>query len=89
MIFDWTFSTGEKFTFEQAAAQAFIYLIGGFETSSTTMQFTLYELALNHKIQAKVREEIKQVLAKHNGELTYEAVMTEMEYLGRVVDGMK
>lgn len=75
----------DKFTFEQAAAQAFIFFIGGFETSSTTMQFTLYELALNQDIQNRVREEIKRVLAKHKGEWTYEAVH-EMEYLGRVVD---
>lgn len=50
------------------------------------MQFTLYELALNQNIQTKVREEIKRVIAKHNGELTYEGMM-EMEYLGRVIEG--
>lgn len=53
------------------------------------MQFALYELARNQEVQNKLREEIKRVSAKHKGELTYEAVMSEMEYLGRVVDGKK
>lgn len=79
----------ERFSFEQAAAQAFAFYIGGFETTSSTLQFALYELAINPDIQTKVRKEIKHVLAKNKGELTYEAVMTEMEYLGRVFDGKK
>lgn len=77
---------GEKFTFEQLAAQAYIFYVGGFETLSTLAQFILYELAKNQDLQNKLREEIKRVLAKHNGEVTYEAVF-EMNLLGRVIDG--
>lgn len=76
----------EKFTFLQLAAQAFIFFVGGFETTATTIQFTLYELSKNQEIQKKLRNEIKRVLAKHNGQVTYEAVY-EMEYMGRVMDG--
>lgn len=71
---------------EQAAAQAFVFFLGGFETSSTTMQFTLYELALNPDIQNKTREEIARVLAKHDGKMTYDGLM-EMTYLDRVISG--
>jgi len=50
------------------------------------MQFALYELSLHQEIQEKVRKEILKVLAKHNGEMTYEAIY-EMDYLGLIIDG--
>ncbi|XP_037926221.1 probable cytochrome P450 6a20 [Hermetia illucens] len=75
----------EKLTLEQVAAQAFVFFVAGFETSSTTMMFALYELALNQEIQDKLRTEINTVCAKHGGRLTYEA-MNDMVYLGQVVN---
>ena len=50
------------------------------------MQFALYEMAMNPPMQEKLRSEIKNTLAKHKNEITYEAVF-EMEYLGRFIDG--
>jgi cytochrome P450 family 6 len=67
-------------------AQAFSFLVGGYETSATTLSFALYELALHPEIQHRLRAEILQVLKKHNGELTYDG-MQEMSYLDRVVSG--
>ncbi|KAI7815421.1 cytochrome p450 [Rhyzopertha dominica] len=78
---------GEGLTIHQMAAQAFVFFIAGFETSSTTMSFCLYELSINEHIQNKVREEVKEILDKHGGKMTYEA-MQDMKYLGQVIDGM-
>jgi cytochrome P450 family 6 len=73
-------------TEEQIAAQAFVFFAAGFETSSTTMSFCLYELALNSSIQECVQKEIDAVLKKHGNKITYEAIQ-EMEYLDNTISG--
>ncbi|XP_016997433.2 probable cytochrome P450 6a21 [Drosophila takahashii] len=71
-------------TIEQIAAQAFVFFAAGFETSSTTMGFALYELAQNQDIQARVREEVLEVCEKYKGDFTYESVQ-ELVYLNQVI----
>jgi cytochrome P450 family 6 len=66
--------------------QAFVFLIGGYETSAATLSFALYELALHPEIQQSLRAEILQVLSKTDGQLTYEGIH-DMSYLDRVVSG--
>ena len=68
------------------AAQAFVFYLAGLETSSATMTFCLYELAMNPDIQERVRNEIDNVLDRHGGNITYESFF-EMEYLDKVVHG--
>lgn len=58
----------------------------GFETSSTTMNFSLYELALNQDIQNKLRDEINSAIERHGGKLTYETMM-DIPYLDQVING--
>jgi cytochrome P450 family 6 len=67
-------------------AQALSFIIGGYETTSSTLSFALYELALHPEVQQSLRAEILQVLSKHNGKLTYDGIR-DMSYLDRVVLG--
>ncbi|XP_034479621.1 cytochrome P450 6a2-like [Drosophila innubila] len=68
----------------ELAAQVFVFYLAGFETSSSTMSYCLYELAQHTDIQDKLREEVLSVLENHNGELTYECIK-DMHYLDQVI----
>ncbi|XP_012062211.1 PREDICTED: probable cytochrome P450 6a13 [Atta cephalotes] len=66
------------------AAQAFGFFAAGYETSSNTIAFCLYELALNQEIQDKTRREVHNAIGTRDGKLTYDAVQ-EMKYLDMVI----
>ncbi|KAJ8933141.1 hypothetical protein NQ318_003169 [Aromia moschata] len=76
---------GTSLTMDELAAQCFIFFLAGFETSSTTMTFTLFELATHPDIQDKVREEIESVLARHEDKMTYDS-LSELKYMKQVID---
>ncbi|XP_066257293.1 probable cytochrome P450 6a13 [Euwallacea similis] len=74
-----------NFTFEDLIGNVISFFIAGFDTSSSTMHFALYELCRNPELQEKTRREILRVLGDHNGEITYESLQ-EMTYLRQVID---
>lgn len=63
-----------------------MFFVAGFDTSSSTMNFAIYELAQQPDIQEKLRQEINEVLEKNSGQITYES-LAEMTYLQQVIDG--
>ncbi|XP_046751464.1 probable cytochrome P450 6a13 [Diprion similis] len=76
-------TASDKITMLEGAAQAFVFWVAGFETSSSTATHCLYEMAMNQDIQDTLSEEMNRVLEKFGG-LTYDAIM-EMTYLHKVV----
>ncbi|XP_076241485.1 cytochrome P450 6a2-like [Calliopsis andreniformis] len=72
-----------KLTESLLVSQAFVFFVAGFETSSTAISNTLYELARNQDIQDKLREEIREYYEKCNGEWQYENV-NSMPFLNLV-----
>ncbi|XP_055852789.1 probable cytochrome P450 6a20 [Episyrphus balteatus] len=74
----------EGMTMDEVAAQSFVFFLAGFETSSTTMGFALFELALNQDIQDRLRAEINNQFDKNGGKLTYDS-MAEMDYMDKVM----
>jgi len=67
-------------------AKALVVLLAGFDTSGSTLTFALYELAFHPEIQQSVRDELRKVLIKHDGKLTYDGIKN-MSYLDRVLSG--
>ncbi|CRL05219.1 CLUMA_CG018250, isoform A [Clunio marinus] len=70
-------------SFNEIAANSFVFFVAGFETSSSVATFALYELALNQEIQERLRQEIEDTVAAHDNKVTYEGIM-EMKYLDMV-----
>ncbi|GBM26736.1 Cytochrome P450 3A25 [Araneus ventricosus] len=69
---------------DELVAQSVIFFTAGYDTTSSTLSFATYQLALNPDIQDKLREEVDIVLQNTNGELTYEAIKN-MKYLDNVI----
>ncbi|XP_058837439.1 cytochrome P450 9e2-like [Topomyia yanbarensis] len=69
----------------EMVAQCLIFFLAGFDTVSTCLLFTTYELAVNPDIQQKLYEEIVATNSSlDGGSLTYDA-MHKMKYLDMVV----
>ncbi|CAG2064230.1 unnamed protein product, partial [Timema podura] len=74
-----------QMTDDMITGNCFVFFMAGFDTSATTMSFALYELAVNPDIQERLSAEIDEVLQKHKGKITYDAIH-EMRYLDKVVN---
>jgi cytochrome P450 family 9 len=63
------------------AAQAFLFFLGGFDTTTNAMCFGAYELAVNPDIQDKLIQEIDDL---KNEEITYEKIR-DMKYMDQFI----
>jgi cytochrome P450 family 9 len=74
-----------NWTNDELVAQCLLFFLAGFDTTSTTLAFASYELALNPEIQERLREEILDVKNSLDGkEVSYEALL-KMKYLDQFV----
>lgn len=71
-------------TLNEIAAEGFIFYLGGFHTSASLLNFILYELAMNHNVQNKLRAEISKSFDTNDGKLSYDS-LNEMKYVDMVV----
>ncbi|XP_076285745.1 putative cytochrome P450 6a13 isoform X1 [Lasioglossum baleicum] len=74
---------GVELTDTLLAALAAGFFGAGFETSSSSISWTLYELAQNHEIQDKLHAEIKAYHIKYGDTFTVNS-LNELKYLDKV-----
>ncbi|XP_017048915.2 probable cytochrome P450 6t1 [Drosophila ficusphila] len=67
-------------------AQAAFLLLAGFDTSSSTITFALYELAKNTAVQDRLREELRATLQQNHDQPLSCDTVSGLEYLRQVVD---
>ncbi|XP_037539316.1 thromboxane-A synthase [Nematolebias whitei] len=70
-------------TDDEIVAQAFVVLLGGYETSCNTLSFTCYLLAIHPDCQRKLQEEVDEFFTRHDSP-NYTNVQ-ELKYLDMVV----
>ncbi|CAH1155387.1 unnamed protein product [Phaedon cochleariae] len=68
------------FTDLDATSRASVFLEDGYDTSSRTMSFFLFELANNTIVQETLRQEIMESYRENNNSFTYESIL-KMSYL--------
>ncbi|KAG7206856.1 hypothetical protein KM043_000757 [Ampulex compressa] len=75
---------GEKLDEESLTAHVLSFFLDGYETSSITLSFLAFLLASYPDTQETLREEIRSVLAKDGGALSYEN-LKEMTYMDKAM----
>ena len=73
-----------RLTDDEIVAQCVVFLLAGFETSSNTLSFTLYYLAVNPDVQDKLRAEINNAI-ESNAKKPLNEVAQHIEYLDCVI----
>lgn len=75
---------GIEMTTDDIIAQAFIFFLAGFDTSSRLMCFVSHVLSHHPDIQERLREEVDTVLGDEEGDITYDTLV-KMKYMDMVL----
>ncbi|XP_056334414.1 thromboxane-A synthase [Danio aesculapii] len=70
-------------TEDEIVGQSFIFLVAGYETSSNTLAFACYLLAVHPECQKKLQEEVDEFFSRH--ETVDYANVQELKYLDMVI----
>lgn len=73
-----------KLSDTEIIAQSWLFLLAGYETTSTSLAFCLYELALNQEVQQRLYEEL-QTVVDSSGDLCYDQLW-KLAYLEAVIN---
>jgi cytochrome P450 family 6 len=71
---------------DDLTAQATVFFLAGFDTSSSVTSYACWELAAHPEAQDRMQQEIDEVLGKHDDKVTYEA-LKDMKYLDCIING--
>jgi cytochrome P450 family 6 len=75
-----------EFSDDDLAAQATVFFLAGFETSSSVLSFALLELAANPDVQTKAHQEIDEAFSESEESITYEKLV-DLKYLSCILQG--
>ena len=70
---------------DEVEAQSVLFLLAGYETSSNTLAFTLYHLAVNPDVQDKLRSEINEAMETYARKKPQHEIAQNIEYLDCVI----
>ncbi|CAH1392177.1 unnamed protein product [Nezara viridula] len=64
-------------------AQSFVFFVGGFETTSRTLHYLIYQLAQHPEIQERARQEVLRIKEKHS-QFSYDA-LKDLKFLDNCI----
>lgn len=65
---EWNGRLKKTLTVSERLSQAILFMVAGYETTATALEFIAYHIAMHQDVQDKLIEEIDQVLKKHVSE---------------------
>lgn len=76
----------KEFSLKKMAGNMFLFFTGAIETTVGTTLYCIYYLLRNPEALKRAHEEVEQILKKHNGEITFDAV-NSLEYIDLCIKG--
>nr|ATW72294.1 cytochrome p450 CYP3044A7 [Brachionus calyciflorus] len=81
----WKTPLRKTLTNKEILSQSILFLLAGYETTSQTLSYIAYNLAMNPNDQEKLIQEVDDVLDRHDGKVNYESI-SEMHFMDNVIN---